>query len=337
MKQAIPKLTSAIVYACNPALFDALERKARDYDEDLLEALDSHLSVDPAASRWDSEGFVKMPTLDWFSISNNHVTFCIQINERKLPAKVRDELVQTKADVLKRQQGRNVTKKEYRLLVEEAEMELLPKAFIGRTQALVSITKGKVIVWTSSMKRADRIVNSLTSMLSSANIELEDFGFANIATLQTPSTAFTRIVKGRPGDDDTLAAGYACVLKASEGSSENPTIRVRNQDLDSNDVQRLLTSGEDYKVVEVELLYDEDGNFSTIDRAVGCVFTVNEGLIFKKIKVPGVTLERGADAIDAFDSTLYLTLSMLLKVHAAVISETGGIGAGVEYEDPDEI
>lgn len=339
MKQPMPKMTSAIVYSCSPALFDRLWRSIQaDEVDDLVEAWEEHESVDPPKTRWDSDGFVQLPTLDRWSVSSNHITFCLQINERKLPAKVRDELVRSKATALEDAQGRRVSKKEYRLLVEEAEMELLPKAFIGRTQVLVSITDtARVVVWTSSVKRADRVMNSLGMMLTAVQSLSIEYEFAPIASMQLPAITFTRLVKSAPGTEDKLAAGFACVLKASDGSSENPTIRVRNRDLDAADIQKLLASGEDYKVVEVELLYDEDGNFSTIDRAVGCVFTVNEGLIIKKIAVPGVTLERGADAIAAFDSTLFLTLSMLLKVHAAVMAETGVMGGDVEYEDEDEI
>lgn len=343
MKQDIPKITNAIIFACSPTIFPRLVEAAENEDgEALAQALVDSETADPMSTQWDSVGFTKMPTLDWFARSDNHVTFNLQINERKLPSKVRDELVTKKIAEIERTQGRKPHKKEMRLLIEEAEMELLPKAFIIRNHVLVSFTKdAKLVIWTSSMKRAERITMLAEELLLMVDKTIVR-EFRQISHRSMPADVFTRMVKTSPGDDDKLDCGFSCVLKSSE-SADAPTIRVRNRDLDASDIQTLVQSGEDYKVIELEMLFDESGNFSTHERNVGCTFTVNEGLIFKKLKIPGVTRERGTDAVDAFDTELFLTLAMLLKARDALSKELGGegepvaLGEGVQYEDDDEI
>lgn len=331
MKQNLPKITSAIINACSPWMSKALEDTVLAED---FEAFELNESTDPGKTQWDSAGFVRMPSGDWVDHTPPYLTFCIQINERKLPAKVRDELVSVKAEKLEAQQGRKVSKKEMRLLIEEAEMELLPKAFIGRSTMLVTIADNShMIVWTTSVKRAERAYGLVMALFDQIDSK-QECKLGNISHRKIPSDVFTAMVTSNRGSNDKLACGYSGVFKAT-GSGEKPVIRVRNRDLDSSDVQELLRAGE-YQVVELQMLYDEKF-FDEGDRSPDVTFTVNEGLVFKKLEFVGAPkLEKGQDRVDAFSSSVFLATKSLLMAYTELKRELGGVHQAVDVED-DEI
>ena len=331
MKQVLPKLTSAIIYQMSAGFLGKIQALIKDEDgiTNVTEAFESVESVDPGATQWASAGIVKMPDGEWFIDNDSSLSFIVQINERKLPSKVRDELVQEKAAEIERQQGRRPHKKEFRLLIEEAEMALLPKAFIGRSQMLITLTDAdKLIIWTTSVKRGERGMGILLAWIEHL-IPKAQPQFSNIGTAKEPADVFTSIVKTNPGDNDTLCDGYSAVLKG-----ESEVVRVRNMDLSSTDVQDLLRS--DFKVVELQLIYDSKSLFGANDSAPDMTFTVNEGLIFKKIVVPGVANERGIELLDAFNSNLFMITQTLLKAHAALLAELGTGNIATDVEDDDE-
>lgn len=330
MKKLLPKLTSAIVFSMAPGFFLKLLGATEDVGAD---PFDDMASVDPSPTQWDSAGLIKLPNGECYANEDQHFSMLVQVNERKLPAKVRDELVGKKADEIEHAQGRRPHKKEMRLLIEEAEMELLPKAFIGRSQTLISFTdKDKLIVWTTSMKRAERMTTLVLEwvMLVDKNLKPE---FRNIGFVHEPATIFTQMVKTNPGDNDVLCDGFAAVIKG-----ESETIRFRDVDLSSTEVQNLLTN-DDYKVVEMQMIYDSTSNFGSTDHIPEMTFTVNEGMIFKKISIPGIEVERGEAAVSAFDSQLFITIQTIQKAHAALCNELGGESgtAGDVVYDDDEI
>lgn len=329
MKKLLPKLTSAIVFAMAPGFFQKLLEATEDVGAD---PFDDMASVDPGSTAWDSIGLVHMPDGECYINEDHLFSVLIQVNERKLPAKVRDELVGKKADEIERQQGRRPHKKEMRLLIEEAEMELLPKAFIGRSHTLVTFTdKDKLIVWTTSMKRAERMTTFALEWVINVNKDLKP-EFRNIGFKHEQATIFTRMCKTSPGDSDVLCDGFSAVLKGGEGGE---TIRIRDCDLSSSDVQELLKGEDGYRVVEMQMIYDSTSNFGSTDHLPEMTFTVNEGMIFKKIVVPGIVSE----GVEGFDSQLFITTQTLLKAHAALGEELGGEGGltpDVVFDD-DEI
>lgn len=321
MRNTMPKLTAAMVYRCDPQIMIMLAHSELD---GLFAEREIH---DPQPTQWCCSGFTRMPNGDWVLATDDHVMVCIQFNDRTLPSSVRDKLVNQKADEIERQQGRRPHKKEMRLLLDEAETELLPKAFIRSSVTPVTFTdEGYMIIWTTSVKKADAIIANLLPFAhdcaDECGVKLADPVFSNVQTRVPVQQGLTAILKDEPGSSEQLHYTTTGVLKVMDAAvSEKPVIRIRNKDMGAHDIQRLVNS-DGCVVIELGMTFDKDG-FDDED-APDLQFTLTENMQFKKINA-GVKPERGEDAVLAFDGLSFLTTRMLILAHKALIEEFGGV------------
>ena len=99
-----------------------------DIDRDVMQHEVPALT-DPNGQTWSTVGLV--PVTDegfiFHSLDGMGLLFCVQFNERILPAKVRDEHFRKTLDAIEQREGRKPTKKEYAELRDEAERDLLPQ------------------------------------------------------------------------------------------------------------------------------------------------------------------------------------------------------------------
>lgn len=257
---------------------------------DLAEAdLDDLMVQDPPGAAWSSIGLYAgkgTPEQQFPIISGDEraITFAVQINERILPGSVRDEVVKQRVEQHQAQTGRKVGKKEYRIIRDDVEAELLPKAFIRRALTLVSLSEDSMVIWSSSVGRCDGVMAVMQRAMVEAGIEDVFFKRVN----EFPS--LTLMASSESGDFPFVNGNNAVLFKHDE---EKPVVRVKAVPVDGHDVQQLLKEG--YEVKEIELGSEK------------IQFTLDDKGTFKKISV-GVKDDEHA----GFEALLFITLNSLL-------------------------
>lgn len=236
---------------------------------------------DPASTSWRSIGLVPpLTSREELLVEVSIGTFvtAIQINERMLPAKVRDEQVLRRVGSLEEREGRKVGRKEYAELREEVEVELLPRAFIRRTVVPVMfVSPYHMFVFTSSVKRADDAVAHLLPLLRHARVRP--------VTPRLHTDAVLRSLALDPHHEEFIQATDNAVLRGPDGA----VVRVKDKDIHDPDIAELLIS-ESYTPKQLGVaFFDEDGG--TLLTA-----TVDENLQVRRAAFPDLDLSVDDDA-----------------------------------------
>lgn len=241
------------------------------------------IATDPTGSSWAAMGFTEVtPEGDYFrSLDGAGVLFAVQFNERILPGKVIQERVKKMADAFFERAGRSPNRKEFAEMREEAEQELLPTAFIRRSTVYAAVLPNDdLYVFTSSVRRFDDVTARLRSLLEALGhtVGLEEYSTDKMVNVLTSMAL---------DSTDILTATDKGVFKGED----TETIRVKDKDIYSADVQSILARG--YRAQELGMaMFDPLG-----DHAI--TFTLTKGLAFKGVKLSDTllsgTFEDGAD------------------------------------------
>lgn len=309
-----------IPFELNMPAFKAFKSYAED---GVFDALESCLATDPTGGQWSRIGLVEPMPADSLimDLDGSAYLMAVQINERILPAKVRDEAVQKKADRLVESMGRKLGKKEYAELRDEVEIELLPKAFIKRTKIMVALREQNdtpfMLVFTSSMKKAEAVFLMIKHALcdqpaAPVHVELRAFPIQMSGNVTEVLT--TLAIDGVSNSDDRqgllLHTDKNIVIKSIE---DKRTFRIKDRTVEAHDVQSLLNQ-EGYKAVELGLTHGSEE-----DEKMFC--TVSDKLIFKGCTIPEKLREEDQSDLFANSFMAVRTYMNFLQLFAA---ECGG-------------
>lgn len=208
---------------------------------------EDHPLEDPGAGSWGTRGLVAPFGGQLFhSLEGMGELFCVQFNERMLPAKVVAERMSKRIADIQDREGRKIGKKEFAQLRDDVHLELLPQAFIKRAKVYGLITTSKLVIFTGSAKRQDDTVLSLLYLLTAIRMNIS---FTRLAyALRDPVIVMTGLAID---EDDRFSATNVALLKAICGDGPDATIRVKDKDIYGNDVQTLLKKG--FRVHELGL------------------------------------------------------------------------------------
>lgn len=169
--------------------------------------------------------------------------FQIERHERVLPSAVINREAEVRFAVYEDQTGRKPGKKARAEIKGQVVDDLLPKAFVRVTHIPVTIANGLLIIWTSSIPKADHVASLIVGMLSHlgipAKIEFKPLkpGLEVIAL----------------GKHDTLQPGNSAVLSGADKQK----VRVKALPVESHRVQPLIEV-DGYSVNEIEVRLDDD-------------------------------------------------------------------------------
>lgn len=277
-----------------------------------LDHLDRFVTQDPSGSEWRKLGLI--PGRDDVLISKidgrGHL-LNVQFNERILPGAVINEATKARVDEIGERQGFKVGRKEFAQIKEEVTFDLLPKAFIKRSTVPVMILSvagldhDLLLVFTGSPKKFDDTL----ALLSGAFNNWAEWSPWLLLPRESPTLILTSIASS-PESDSGFNADSAAILKGAD----KETIRIKDQDIYSTEIEYLLNDG--YQVHELALIYLAGGQG---DAAIE--FTFNEKLIFKKLVIPTT---KDADA-EADISTDWIVASECSNLVVRFFDQMGGI------------
>lgn len=237
-----------------------------------------------------------------------HYLMRLRIEERLLPTAVLKEQVHEKVEQIETEEGRKVSRKEQKTLLEDLRAELLPRAFTRSKYIWVWLDNEtqRVIVDTSSEKQAELALNALRESLGS-------FPVVPMATQQSPATLMTQwIEQAAPAD---LTPQESCELR--DGEDEQAVIRCRGQDLASDEIRQHLEAGK--RVTQLALDWQDQIQFTLTDQ------WVMKGLTFADaLQEEASDANPDQDPMTALDTEFMLMSRTLAPLITRLVSLLGG-------------
>jgi recombination associated protein RdgC len=272
-------------------------------------------AMEPSGGSYSRLGFAEIDGDDRYMLDLNGaaVLLGIKINERILPAKVRDAEVKVRMAALADLTGRPGSKKEWAQTRDEVEFEMLPKAFIREQMVYVMITpESQMFVFCAAGKKAQSVCDIV-------------FNFFNTFYDFTPSPlSFEKSVVSYLNGVARDTHGEAVFYPRSEGKFKGPekrVVSVKDRDIGAHEIQALLKA--DYDVHELGMDWIEEGEVDPL-----MSFRFDDKLCFRGCTIgttnEGNNEERGEDKDTAFFSIAWLTATTYRRLVTAISAELAG-------------
>jgi len=210
----------------------------------------------------------------------------VRTETRAVPAAELQRQVDAKAKVIEDQTGRKPGKKQRRELKEEVLLELLPRAFPKRADALVWISPNKnlVVVDASSAARA----SDVAALLVQSQALGEGCSLHLLQTNLSPAAAMAAWLAAGEVDGGNFTLGREAELKAADETKA--TVKYAHHGLDLDEIRGHLRQG---GKLPTKLALDWRGR-------VGFVLT--DTLAIKRIAMDDGVIGSAGEQADAFDA-----------------------------------
>lgn len=184
--------------------------------------------------------------------------------ERLLPSPVVNDMLQKKLAEIEKKEGRRPGSRTRKRIKDELIVDLLPRAFIKptRTDALLDLEHGIVVVDTSSRKSAENVVSEIRRALGS-------FPALPLNAEVAPRAILTGWLAGEPLPDG-FTLGEECELR--DPMEQGAVVKCQRMELEGDEIDKHLESGK--QVTRLALNFD--GHVS---------FVLGEDLVLRKFKL----------------------------------------------------
>ena len=184
--------------------------------------------------------------------------------DRLLPSSVVNDLLQKKVDEFEAKNARRPGGKLRRQMKDDLITELLPRAFVRptRTDALIDLKHGVLVVDTSSRKVAEAVVSQIREALGS-------FPALPVNAEVAPRSVMTGWIAG-DALPEGLSLGDECELR--DPADTGAVVKVQRMELAGEEIETHLEAGK--QVARLALLLDDH---------VG--FVMGEDLVLRKFKL----------------------------------------------------
>ncbi|QOW19390.1 recombination-associated protein RdgC [Lysobacter ciconiae] len=196
--------------------------------------------------------------------------------DRLLPGAVVNDMLARKLEEIEQTEGRKPGGRTRKRLKDELITELMPRAFIkpSRTDALLDLEHGILVVDSSSRKSAENVASEIRRALGS-------FPAMPLNPEIAPRSILTGWVAGEPLPDG-LSIGDECELR--DPADQGAVVKVQRMELDNDEIAKHLETGK--QVTRLALMLDDHVSF-----------VLGEDLIVRKFKL----LDGAVDQLESTD------------------------------------
>ena len=214
-----------------------------------------------------SRGFISPFGRDADAMSHNQgdaTWLAVGSEDKILPGSVVNDMLAKKLAVIEQKEGRKPGGRTRKRIKDELITDLLPRAFVkpGRTDALIDLGHGVVVVDTSSRKTGENVVSEIRRALGS-------FPALPLNAEVAPRSILTGWVAGEPLPDG-LSLGDECELR--DPIDQGAVVKVQRMELQSDEITKHLESGK--QVTRLALNLDDHVSF-----------VLGEDLVVRKFKL----------------------------------------------------
>lgn len=196
--------------------------------------------------------------------------------DRLLPGAVVNDMLAKKLDEIEQKEGRKPGGRTRKRIKDELITDLLPRAFVkpSRTDALLDVEHGIVVVDTSSRKSGENVVSEIRRALGS-------FPALPLNAEVAPRSVLTGWIAGEPLPDG-LALGDECELR--DPVDQGAVVKCQRQELQGDEIGKHLEAGK--QVTRLALTLDDHVSF-----------VLGEDLVVRKFKL----LDGAVDQLESGD------------------------------------
>jgi recombination associated protein RdgC len=243
-----------------------------------------------------------------FSVQNQQL-IALGVEQKLLPSSVVRQYAADKLVDIEAAQGYKPGRKQVREVIEQLEIELLPRAFVKRGQTMVWIDPVNrwLLVDASSSARADEVMEHL-------KLSLDELPITLIKTQLAPATAMTQwLALGEaPGN---FSIDRDCELRAV--AEERAAVRYVRHNLDSDEVRSHIAGGK--SATRLSLTWNDRVSF-----------VLTEQLQIKRLSFLDLLKEdaerQSENADDLFAANFTLMSGELAQMLAQLLEVLGGEG-----------
>lgn len=221
---------------------------------DSMDIEDKFFAADPNGQAWGTIGLVPVIGEDHYfdDLDGSGFLMKIQFTKRQLPVRVIRIEADKMAEVVERNEGRKVGRKEYREMMDDATAMLLPKSHVIYHQVAVIVTDKHFLIFNAAQGTVDQIISFLVEFFLAHGIDYGLVAPENELKTSVRSYMTGKAIAMAGGDADGVIHGSDfAVMKASDESKGS--IRVNNHTLAAEDVQHAIRQG--YRVEQMAV-YD---------------------------------------------------------------------------------
>ncbi|MFC5571159.1 recombination-associated protein RdgC [Lysobacter yangpyeongensis] len=184
--------------------------------------------------------------------------------DRLLPGSVVNDMLAKKLEEIEQKEGRKPGGRTRKRIKDELITDLLPRAFVkpSRTDALLDLEHGIVVVDTSSRKSAENVVSEIRRALGS-------FPALPLNAEVAPRSVLTGWIAGEPLPDG-LSLGDECELR--DPVDQGAVVKCQRQELQGDEIGKHLEAGK--QVTRLALTLDDHVSF-----------VLGEDLVVRKFKL----------------------------------------------------
>ncbi len=231
------------------------------------------------AMELSSRGFVSPIGRDGEELSQRQgdaIWLTVGGEDRLLPSSVVNDMLARKLEDIEQKEGRKPGGRTRKRLKDELITELMPRAFIkpSRTDALLDLEHGIVVIDSSSRKSAENVTTEIRRALGS-------FPAMPLNPEIAPRSVLTGWVAGEPLPDG-LTIGDECELR--DPVDQGAVVKVQRMELDNDEIAKHLETGKQVTRLALNL----DGHVS---------FVLGEDLVVRKFKL----LDGAVDKLESTD------------------------------------
>lgn len=197
--------------------------------------------------------------------------------DRLLPGAVINDMLAKKLAEIEQKEGRKPGGRTRKRLKDELIVDLMPRAFIkpGRTDAIIDLEHGLVIVDTSSRKTGENVISEIRRAVGS-------FPALPLNAEVAPRSILTGWVAGEELPDG-ISLGDECELR--DPVDQGAVVKCQRQELESDEIAKHLETGK--QITRLALTLDDHVSF-----------VIGEDLVVRKFKL----LDGAVDQLENSDS-----------------------------------
>lgn len=242
---------------------------------------------------------------------NGCLMFCLQIEEKIMPASVINQALRDKIKLIELNDGRRIRQKEKLSLKDEVVFTLLPRAFtkLSRVYAYVDTRKQWLIVDTSSQAKTELFISMFKKVIGET---------LAIMDILKPASILTQWLK-KQNYPTHFSIEKACVLQ--DKNQQNRIIRCQQQDLFASSIQALLNDG--CEVIQMGLCWQ--------DRIY---FVLGEDFILKSVRLAQDDIIEMKDEMETKQQKFDADLLMMSELYASLCEDLLAIFAKKYHREP---
>ena len=232
---------------------------------------------------------------------NGCIMFCLQIEEKILPASVVMLTLKEKMKKIELKEGRRVRQKEKLNLKDEVTHTLLPRAFSKFTRIHVYVdTRHQLLILNSVSPGKTEIF--LSMFKKSLGDGIKSF------EISKPSSLLTQWLKDK-NFPDIFSIEKSCVLQ--DPQQQNRVVRANQQDLFSEGIQSLIKEG--YAAIQMALCWQDKINF-----------VIAEDFSLRSIKLSEDDIKEIQDEMETQEQKFDADFIMMTEMYAGLLNDLLG-------------